>query len=152
MLPISISSNLLYSTTRIIAHHKTSPPAFGTAFFFRYKLGEHLTTDVLITNQHVIADAVRGEFLIHLATRNSAGQSIPSGEIFRVEVLNFEQQWDGYDRITDLCVLSLSDVFQGLNEQGVEIYYVPLGEDLIPSQAILENLSASEIITMVGYP
>ena len=53
----------------------------------------------------------------------------------------------------DLCFCFVSSVFETVRKMtGKEVFYSAIDESIIPTQEMLENLSALEELVMVGYP
>jgi len=90
-----------------------------------------------------------GRFHIHLA---AGPEAVPSTHT-RFDVPNFEKHWIGHpDPGVDLCVMPIAPLLRFSEQQGRQLFFKSLGQELIPSQAELANLMAIEEIVMVGYP
>jgi S1-C subfamily serine protease len=73
------STALLYATCQIVALLRDGTQSIGTGFFFSYPAGASKALQVLVTNKHVVADAIAYELYFHDAM-GQPGQSLyPSG-------------------------------------------------------------------------
>jgi hypothetical protein len=74
------SSDILYATCRIVANHPDGARSEGTGFFFVYPTGEGKSLQAMVTNKHVVANAVSYDTYFHEAA-GEPGQSLyPSGK------------------------------------------------------------------------
>lgn len=150
--PTSLSSQTLFSTAQIVTHNSDGSDSKGTAFFFHFKVDEQRSVPVLITNKHVIEGSVLGTFYAHESVLDANNQSTPASTSFPVVLPNFEQLWTGHPGDIDLCAMPFEPLRQQAAAAGKNIFYIPFEENLLPSQAQLENLAAMEEVIMVGYP
>lgn len=68
-------------------------------------------------------------------------------------MVNFEVNWVKHpNNDVDLCVLPISGIHEIMKKDGKNIFYMGLEKDIIPTQAIVNELTAMEDITMIGYP
>jgi hypothetical protein len=149
----SAFSKLLFSTARLECHLTTGGVSTGTAFFFTYRIDEQRTLPLLVTNKHVVRDAQVGQFQLHEALPDPTGQVIPSELSFGVTLTDFEKAWFMHpDPAMDICVMPFEPLRQQAQAQGKAVFTCSLDDGLIPSQEILDNLSAMEDVVMVGYP
>jgi hypothetical protein len=146
-----ISSQLLFTTTRIVARRRDGTDSVGTAFFFHFDVDGQTHVPVLVTNKHVVAEATQGEFLVHEASADQQDPT-PSSASFGISLQNFEHMWVGHPGEIDLCAMPFEPLRQQALAQGKRVFYMPFDESLIPSQSTFESLSALEDIVMVGYP
>lgn len=142
---LSLSEKVCYSTLRIEA---TTPPctlSTGTGFLFNFKMDEQHVIPCLVTNKHVINGSSTTAIVItcHLSDGSISHEKVHIGS----ELWLLHQ-----DPTTDLCILPIQPIYGLLNAQGKTPFVIPLDESLVPSQAILDDLSAIEDIIMVGYP
>ena len=152
MIDISSLSNLLlYTTIRIIAIMPDGSKSIGTGFFFNYKIDQNHFLPVIITNKHVIKNAMKGEFFFHEALLEN-DKKIPSKNSFSFKMDGFKNYWIEFVNDIDLCALPLEILIEQAKLQNKEMFYAPFAENLVPSNNILEELSAIEDVKMVGYP
>lgn len=151
IIPLSITEQLLFNTVRIEVE-TTEGRGTGTGFFFIFSLQEGQTALAIITNKHVVKDAVAGRLVFHTAVTDE-GQRRPSEHSFSVQFAQFETCWIQHpDPNVDLCTMLLHPlqiVAQGL---GHSIFTCPLGEEHIPSASQLTSFRAMEDVVMAGYP
>jgi Trypsin-like peptidase domain len=142
------SEKLMYSTIRIECVLGDGNLSRGTGFLYAFNEDDEGTfLPCLVTNKHVVEDAVQG----HLLFTKSDSDGNPLHEQHIREVINdFERQWINHpDEDVDLCVLPIGAI---LNSSNQEIHYTILDSSVLPSDDFIEELSAVEDILMVGYP
>jgi len=150
--PTTFTEKLLFTTVRIEAVHRSGRVAVGTGFHFSAKVDDSRTLPLIITNKHVIKEAITGRFQVHEAER-SGTQSRPSGRFFTVEIEEFEQHWIGHpDPSVDLCAMPFQPLRVQAEEDGKAIFNVSFDESLVLSDQKLKELSAVEDVLMAGYP
>ncbi len=149
---IALNSNLsrvLFSTVRIITTKSNGTIASGTAFFFEFPIKGQVSFPVLITNKHVVKDAVEGTFFVHEALEN---EDAPKSTSFSITIQNFEQSWINHPGDVDLCALPIGNLKRILLANGKKFYHSHFDESLFPTEEILQNLTPMEDVVMVGYP
>jgi hypothetical protein len=76
-----------------------------------------------------------------------------SQDNFPLILPQFEQIWIQHpDTNVDLVVMPLAPIFRTLEAQGKTVDFVPMGEDLIPSQAELSKSGVFQEVKFIGYP
>ena len=148
----TLSSQVLLTTTRIMAHKDSGKSSVGTAFYFHFKVNEQTSIPALVTNRHVIENAKTGEFYVHTATTDPTGKRIPTELSVPVALPNFSDLWIAHPGGIDLCAMPFEPLRQTAQQMKIDIFYIHYDEQLIPSAETLGNLAAMEDITMVGYP
>ena len=149
----SAFSKLLFSTVRIECQLRDGRASTGTAFFFNCKIDEQRHLPLLVTNKHVVSGAQLAQFHLHESLTDSSGQISPSSTSFPVTLSDFEKAWFKHpDPAIDLCVMPFEPLRQQAQAQGKSIFNCPLDDSLIPTQQILDGLSALEDVVMAGYP
>ena len=147
---LSPSEQLTYSTVRIECDLKGGGKSTGTGFFFKFLDDGQNFVPVVVTNNHVVKDAVQGRFLLHEGD-NDGGPHTDSN--FSVSLGNFESLWIKHpDPKVDLCILPIATLLSEAAKQNRKIFYVSLDPSLIPSEEQLAGLTAVEEVLMVGYP
>lgn len=149
---LSISEQLTYSTVRIECELKNGGMATGTGFFFRFLENPENQTHipVVITNKHVIKDALKGRLIITKA--NEAGEPLDK-EHFTVLFDDFESFWKLHpDNDVDLCVMPIAPFVNMAQARGENLYYVSLDKSLLPTEKNKDEFSALEDVLMIGYP
>ena len=140
MKPQSVSEQLMYNTIRI-----ESSDGVGTGSFFTFKIGD-ITVPVIITNKHVVNDNPNEvvSFFIHITDEN--------GDPQKSVKIQYTTQWYFHSKY-DLCFCYASPLFEMMRTQRhINPYYIGGDESFIYSQSQLEELTAVEELTMVGYP
>jgi len=148
--------HLLYSTTRIEADLPDGRTSIGTGFFMAFMpdpTNRERIFPALVTNRHVIEGATGGRILLHEATLKSDGTRQPSGARVYSEVADFSSAWIIHpDPEVDLAGVPVGKMIRDLEQAGHPVFFMPIGENLIPSQELLMRLKVIEDVVMVGYP
>lgn len=132
---------------------QTEQSLLGTAFLLRFKLDEERTVPVLITNNHVVKDAIEGIFFVHEGIKDQDDQIRPSNRSFIIRMVDFEQSWIKHpDENIDLCAMPFAPLRQMAEANGKFIMTASFDESMIYNQEQLNTLNALEEIVMVGYP
>ena len=146
LFPKSFTEELLYSTVKIETEHGS-----GTGFFFAMDVGYGYKTVLLITNKHVINDAEKVIFCMHLSKEDD--RENPSGKFDWIEIPAFRDDLLMHpEDETDLCAIMWTPIEHYLNENGFFPYYKSVSQNYVPDSTFLNNLNAVEDILMVGYP
>ncbi|AWK52158.1 serine protease [Clostridium beijerinckii] len=149
---LSITEQLSYATLRIECEYKGGGLGTGTGYLFRFKDDKDNNTHipVIITNKHVINDAIKGKLIF--SKMNDNGEPLDR-EHFAISIDNFETFWKKHpDNNVDLCAMPIAPFINIANQQNQKLFYIALDTSLIPSCSQLEDLMAMEDIVMVGYP
>jgi hypothetical protein len=139
--PQSISEQLMYTTTRLVVGN-----SIGTGFFFNFRLSDNVKVPVLITNKHVINNEQHPsvEFLLHLDNGNE--------DCYLNHKITLQTEWH-FHPVDDLCFCFINPILQIVkNQTGKAVFYKGAEDEIIATQDKLDNLSAIEEVTMVGYP
>lgn len=148
--------HLLYSTTRIEANLPGGRTSVGTGFFMAFMPDPDNRDRIfpaLITNRHVIEGATSGRILLHEANVKSDGTRQPSGARVYSEVADFSRAWVSHPNPDiDLAGAPLGKILQDFERMGRPLFFMQIGENLIPPQDLLMRLKVIEDVVMVGYP
>jgi hypothetical protein len=142
---------LAFSTVRIETDLSTGDVGTGTGFFFRIREKDDGSfIPVIVTNKHVIKDAIKGK--LRLTYSNSAG--LPDiGNNTNIIFEEFEQRWTNHpDENIDLCVLPLAPINEIAKKQGRKFFFITLDKNLFPTDEDYDSMFGMDDITMVGYP
>ncbi|TET39226.1 MAG: serine protease [Planctomycetota bacterium] len=150
--PQSDSDKLLFSTVRIVTEKPNSKVGIGTGFFFEFKTKSGQFVPTLITNKHVVKDAIVGRFRLH--EQKKVGDSdIPTGKYIDLQFKDFESQWIMHPSTNiDLCAMPIGPLVNEAQKQSRDFYRSTLTAEHIPAPGTLQNLKAIEDIFMYGYP
>lgn len=148
---LSVSEQLMYSTVRIECLLANGQGSTGTGFFFRFLESGDIHVPCIVTNKHVVTGAIEGRIIFTL--EDDHGDPINT-EHMPVTYNNFENRWIFHPEADiDLCVLPIGDIIQQIEEEkGRKVFYRSFDKSLIPPFEQLNQLSAIEDITMIGYP
>ena len=149
---MTISEFLLLTTIRI----ETITPkgiCTGTGFFFNFLFNKEtgMSVPAIITNKHVIKDAIKGR--LRFSLRNEDGEP-QWGHYYDLTVEDFEKAWILHpEDSVDLCIMPIAEIHKMVHSNGINLHYTALCVDDIPNdQDLKDNYSRVEDITIVGYP
>ncbi len=148
--PQSLTEQLLFTTIRIVATLADGDTSTGTGFFYNVPhVGGHIRC--IVTNKHVVEDAVAGTLRFHKSRSGPGGKSIPDG-ILEKTIPSFQGQWTNHPSDdVDLCILQLGRILTPLEQQ--QIYTVSfLNQQIWDDTKLRETLTSVENVLMVGYP
>jgi V8-like Glu-specific endopeptidase len=149
-MTLSIAEQLMHTTVRLECTLANGQLSTGTGFFFTFPLDGGKNIPLIVTNKHVIEGSVLGTFV--LTKRASNGEPLV-GQYEQVKVSNFESLWIKHpDPNVDLAVFPLGPLLEQTQRSGLNFFFIPLADGIIPTQTQLDNLNAIEDITMIGYP
>lgn len=143
-----ISTQLLFTTIPIWVD-KGGSQATGTGFVLSLPVGETPDRQIpfLVTNRHVVEGARRG--LIDLLERE--GDQPKRNGRMRVEVPG-DLLVKHFAPNVDLVVIPLGGVLNELEQAGHPAFFRSITKDFVPSREVVDDLSAMEEITFIGYP
>ena len=141
-------SSVFFTTVRIDTISKDGNAGSGTGFLFTHKY-KGQDYPFVVTNKHVIADAVKGGITFIRGHENKP----KLGESFRIDFDNFETHWHGHpDMDTDITVTPLIPLVEFMKSQGVEVFFRSVETINIPNAEQQKQLDAIEEVVFIGYP
>jgi hypothetical protein len=149
MKPESVFEELLFTTVRIEAKLLDGSQSTGTSFIFSY--GESDKNYLfLVTNKHVIENAVEGTLLFN---REENGQPA-LGNVVGITLSDFEKRWIGHPRDdVDVAIMPFVPVLNELSGRGARVFIKAIQQDLIPSdEQLMTQIDAVEDVVFIGYP
>jgi len=149
-MPLSISEQVSYSTTRITCTNDQWWISTGTGFFFLFKNPQGHDIPVIITNKHVVRGMTAGSFLMTRA--DAQGEPICTQHCSMVINSIQERVVNHSDENVDLCAIPIADLLMQAINAGISVFYKQFDSDLIPTGEILNSLHPMEDVLMVGYP
>jgi hypothetical protein len=150
---IEDSTALLYITCRIVAHDANGGESVGTGFFFSFPAGPGKGLQVMVTNKHVVANAVAYDLYFHEAEQQPGQPLRPSGKIHGFRLRMLDQGWFNHPSDdVDLCATPIEPFRREAERLGKSIFFTTLSTEHIPDDQALDQLLALEAITMIGYP
>ncbi|MDE6519939.1 MAG: hypothetical protein K2K91_05690 [Ruminococcus sp.] len=128
---MNASELLLYSTIRIECECRDGIST-GTGFFFQFLEREESSVPVIVTNKHVIKNAIIGK--LRFSLRESNGE-IVKGKFCEYRLDRFESRWIHHpDNNVDLCILPIASICEELLSKGYNILCTYCNVDMIPTQ------------------
>jgi len=122
----------------------------GTGFFFKFLENGDRHVPVIVTNKHVIRNAISGRFII---TKSDTNGNPNATDHFSVNIADFQQFWRLHpDPNVDLCAMPLAPVINSATQQGQNLFYQVFDKSLLPTAEQKIDFDVLEDILMVGYP
>jgi len=144
------AERLFFSTVRIETELGKGKTGTGTAFVFAVVRGDRNFL-CLVSNKHVIANATVGRFFFTAATKEGTAPDIGK----RVDIVHnqFDRAWHGHeDPAVDIAITPLWPIVKQLEAQNAKPFFVPITDELMPTEAQLGELDALEEVVFIGYP
>ncbi len=149
MISPTLTSLLMYTTVIIKAKSSAGEYSVGTAFYFNYKIADKKYILSLVTNKHVVEDAVEITAIVQDSSSNAQGKKGPANKGFLVNLSKWGDDWIKHpDHNIDLCCT----VINPNSDVAKRIYWEPIAEDFLQDDESLGKLQALEDVLMVGYP
>ncbi len=147
---MNLAEMLTYSTVLIKCQYSDGTTGSGTGFIINLCQDKENNTvvPVLITNNHVVENSIKTVF--EFCKADDQGNPIDTDSVSFIYEGNAWVHHPSKD--VDLRCLFLAEALTQLQNQNIEIFYIPLETKLIPSSNELSQLSAMEDVVMVGYP
>ncbi|KPV62583.1 MAG: hypothetical protein AOA66_1273 [Candidatus Bathyarchaeota archaeon BA2] len=144
----SIAEELLFTVIRIETTDSEGKQKVGTGFIFSYEL-EDKRYLFLVTCKHLINEVKEGT----LTFIKSSGQKPLLGESYRLRIENFENGWFKHESENiDVAILPFVPVLNHILNQGVQVFFKSIPDNLIPKDEKLKELDAVEDVLFIGYP
>lgn len=149
-MSVGLIEQLTHSTVRIETVQSDGSVCTGTGFYMNFLQKEDECIPVIVTNKHVVHDAIVGKF--HVTAATEAG--LPdSGNHQQFQIQGFERQCVKHpDPDVDLAAFLIGPLVNKVQHSGDRLFYIPLLTEIIPSDSDRDDYSAMEDIIMVGYP
>lgn len=144
----SIHEKLIFTTVRIETTNKDKSTGTGTGFIVQYNVGDKFYP-FLVTNKHVVKNTEIGkfEFNVQLSGKPQLGNK------YTIQVSKFEDMWIGHKNPEiDVVIAPIASIINETKKKDIEIFYIPIGLDIIPSNENLDLIDAIEEIIFIGYP
>lgn len=141
-----IGTQLLYTTVPIYAHNSDKSLSTGTGFLFSVRESETESIPLLITNYHVLKDAMLGFVELHIGEKG-----FPIDKTIRVQ---FDKSIIDGNKLgkLDLIAVPLAGTFNDFQNRNIEIFFRTVDQNMVPTKEQEDKLSAIENITFIGYP
>jgi len=149
-MALGLIEQLTRSTVRLESKLSTGGTSTGSGFYMHLLASGNDAVPVIITNKHVIKNATTAK--IHVTLRDKDGEPDPNQHM-TYDIPNFEAQCIKHpDPDVDLAAFPIAPLITQATADGVNLFYMPLHTDIIPTQEEREDFSTMEDILMIGYP
>mgnify|MGYP003564396031 CR=1 len=148
----TISEKMLFTTVKINTMTSKNEQSTGTGFVFGFALDDNKNDLYLVTNKHVIKDAITWSF--RFIPKKTDGEPDYNNPII-LNLNNLESLWFGHeDENVDVTIIPFGLLYNlTLKEVKKEIFVQPIYAHSIPTNIQIENeINALESINFVGYP
>jgi hypothetical protein len=146
----TISEQLLFTTIKITTELKNGSSS-GTGFVFRTPINETEYDYYIVTNKHVIKDAINGNFRFIANNNDSPDLQNP----IEHNLSNFESLWYGHsDDKIDVAIIPFLTIYEEVfSKTGEDIFFRAVDAINIPNiNDITDKIDALENIVFIGYP
>lgn len=148
-----ISDQLRYMTVRILTskQENTNWTGSGTGFLYSFAKGEK-TAPLLVTNKHVLKDAVTIGLNFHVSADQNQTPLPGSGRMisFRADQVPIIRHADAD---VDLAAIGILPILEhAVAQESWQPYIKCLDKSHLPSSQMIGEFGALEEIVMVGYP
>ncbi len=149
---LDVEEQLLYTTVRIVVVKQDNgklTPGTGTGFYFDFAESNSVNRPYIITNKHVVQNAVLGGF--ELIQRDKNGQ--PDSLTQELLIPNFVDQWIPHpDPKVDLCIMPLAGLMNEAHKKNLDFYHKAFRSINIPSDLEWNSFNVIENVFIIGYP
>ena len=149
-MTLLLSEQLAYTTVRIKTKLRNGGDGFGTGFFFQFCYDGTRYIPCIVTNKHVLDDALEAQIQFSLKDANG-DRALKSLHVVRISEPS-RARLDHPDPEVDLTVIPFGELLLKIQADGVDPFFRAFGVSDIPSDADMRELGAIEPIVMVGYP
>ena len=139
-----LGTQLLFSTVPIVSRKATGTEQ-GTGFIFQYEKDGN-TYPLLVTNRHIVEDAMEGAFYMVSARDGKPDTKNPVA-------IHFGGSLFVYDPCgPDLAAALIGPLVNQTQAQGKPLFFRGLSAKLIPDRKTFSGVGAIEEIVFLGYP
>lgn len=150
-MPLSLSEQLSYSTVRIECKLVNGSTSSGTGFFYSFKTNNGFNAPAIVTNKHVVENAVEIKVIFTAADGNlepldDKHISWNMGDSTSAEIKSHP------DDDVDLCAIPISKVISTFSKLNLRVFFRTLDENILLGPQNIDTVDAYEDILMIGYP
>lgn len=152
MEKLGITEQMLFCTIRIETEYANGTTGIGTGFIYRANAkkkenGETESQPVIITNKHVVENAIKTTFYLHV--RDEEGNF--SGKVRQVSLQKPIEPWILLSDL-DIAFCGLGPIIEMIKSEGLEVFYKGIEKDALLGDIELKEVMPGSEIFMVGYP
>ena len=142
-----VSTQIIFTTVPIYVEKNDGSSCSGTGFIYQHKIDGNKSIPFIVTNKHIVENAKRG--IVNFIKRQGILPKLTEkisvelpGQILTQYVSNTD----------DIAVFLIGPIINELESKNIQIFFRSIEQSIIPNEEILNNLSAIEEITFIGYP
>lgn len=143
------ATQLMYTTVPIKGITFNGVQITGTGFIFSFpdEKNTNQSIPLLITNFHVLENVQSG--IIEFSVQEDG---LPLKD--KVASVSFDNSIISNSRLGDLDLIAIpiATIINDLTNKGISVFYKSILPDIIPSSKQINELSAIEDLTFIGYP
>ena len=141
---------LIRSTVRLGCENLRGEMSFGTGYIFLFCEVDGKGIPCIVTNKHVVKDAVRGFFNLTVADADGGAKL---GHHERVTLENLQRFCIPHpDASIDLVAIPIGPILNNASKRGSGYHIASLSRQLMATTELLNSLTSMEEIVMIGYP
>lgn len=145
----TLAEQLLFATVRLETEHSDGSDSVGTGFFYSRKSGDDEFL-MIITNQHVVADAAN--VTVTLTRASEDGQPLLGETVTtRVDLVGWPLVHHPKPSI-DVAAILASPILLQLERAGTPAFFRKVTDEYRLTEEMQSSLDAIEQVTFIGYP
>lgn len=142
--------DIINTTIRFECQTADGAISTGTGFYYNFQIDSKINVPCIITNRHVVDGAIVANFFVSLA--DSDGNKIPFA-MKEISIVNFDKSYIEHpDGNVDMVAIPFSLIGSELQKIGLRPFWKYIDSKLTLTTKLLEELSSSEDVSMIGYP
>jgi hypothetical protein len=145
-----VTQQILRSTAQISSKFRNGHIAYGTGFFYQLCQNGERHVPCLITNKHVVKDAIELTITYQFKETKSGHGKSEAGTLSIGNPINILREHPEKD--VDLVAILLGKIVRDGIEAGLEPDYVAIDDVLIPTEEEEKEYFPTDTVVMVGYP
>lgn len=142
-----INTQIIFTTVPIWVENQNDQTSTGTGFIYQKKINENTSIPFIVTNAHVVKNAKRG-FISLIKRKND----LPLLTDKITAEIPGEMLEKFIDTENDIAIFPIGPMLNQLQQNNIQVFYRSIDPSLIPNEDVINELSAVEEITFIGYP
>ncbi len=141
------ANQLLFTTVPIWSVKRDGTTSSGTGFIFTKIINSNTNFLFIVTNKHVVENSRNGTIAFVKKENNKPNL----GERITVQI-DGELLTSNMDDELDIAIFPLGPILNQLGENRITIFFKAITKEIMPNEDVINEMSAIENITFIGYP
>jgi len=142
-----LNTQIIFTTVPIWVEKSDGQKVTGTGFIYQKQIDGKSSIPFVVTNAHVVENSEKG----FISLIKKIGEEPILTNKITVEIPG-ETLIKYVDHEKDLAIFPIGPILNQLSNNDIQIFYRSIDPSIIPDENTLNNLSAVEQITFIGYP